>query len=263
MTDSTDPGVIPDAEVKAPPSTEPTPDVPAEKPDEEAKAEDTAEAKTEEEVPKKSSGYARLKARHQALLAQLESLKTPQPQAEREPKPEDFNGDYLAYEKAAVAHAARQAIREGLSEARQQDFKVREAESRQETIQDFFERTEEAKSTLKDFDSAIDTMYGQLGPLPNVLRDKIAEADNGPQILYYLAKNPGVARDLYNSGPLDAVYEIGKLDQRMSVPSARKSTKAPPPITSPSGGAAPPRDLHQLAAKSEDISDYIKARTAK
>ncbi len=268
-----DPAVMPDEEVKAPPSTEKPEDVPAPEPDDtEAKAEDTeAETEPEEEKPeeeeppkKKTSGYARLKARHERLLAQLEAQRREreQPQQEQEPKVDDYNGDYLAYEKAAIAFAARQAIRQEMADARQQDFQAREAQSKQEVIEDFFERTEEAKTKIKDFDQAIDGLYGAFGPLPNMVRDKIAEADNGPQILYYLAKNPSAARELYESTPVDALYQIGRLDEKMALPEARRSSKAPPPMTTPRGGASPPRDIHQLASKSESIDDYVRARRA-
>jgi hypothetical protein len=42
----------------------------------------------------------------------------------------------------------------------------------------------------------------------------------------------------------------------------RRHTKAPPPFRTPRGGAAPPKDLHQLASKGENVGDYIKARQA-
>jgi hypothetical protein len=266
--------VVPDEEVKAPPSTEKPVDVPAEKPDEPvAKAEDeTAEAETEElEEPEepvkksKTSGYARLKARHERLLAQIEAERRQRETAEpeiKEPKVEDFNGDYLAFEKASVAFAAERAIEKALSKQAQQDAQAREAQSKQEVIEDFFERTEEVKSKVKDFDDAINGLYGNFGPLPNLVRDKIAEADNGPQILYYLAKNPAAARELYESTPIDALYQIGRLDEKMALPAARKLSKAPPPINPPKGGASPPTDVYGIATRSEDISDYVKARKA-
>lgn len=269
--------VVPDEEVVPPPSTEKPKDVPAEKPDEdEVQAADTsAEAETEEEQEpeeepetkkSKTSGYARLKARHERLLAQIEAdrqarSRQEQPE-EKEPRVEDFNGDYLAFEKASVAFAARQAIREEMSQARQQEHQVREAQSKQEVIEDFFERTEEVKTKFKDFDDAINGLYGSFGPLPNLIRDKIAEADNGPQILYYLAKNSAAARELYEATPVDALYQIGRLDEKLALPEARKQTKAPPPINSPKGGASPPMDVHAIATRSEDIRDYVRARKA-
>ena len=255
-----------------PPSTEPKQDDkgPSEPVDDGKPEDTTAEAETETEekeepvADKPRSGYARKKAENQRLyarIAELEAQQRPPTPSDAEPKLDDFNGDYLAFEKASVAFAAKQAIRSELEQQRRQDLQARQVEARHESLQDFEERANEAKVKLPGFDDAIDTLFGTLGPLPESIRDKIADSDNGPQILYYLAKNPGAARDLYQSGPLDAVYEIGKLDQRMSLPKARNVTKAPPPMSTPKGGATPPSDIH-MAAKSEDISNYAKMRSA-
>ena len=272
MTENTpDPGVIPDEVVLPPPPTEVPQDVPGDKPDEDAPKEAEQAETTEEEVeeepeqPRKSSGYARLKARHQATIAENEQLRRqlqqpPPPPAEREPKVEDFNGDYLAFEKAAVAFEARRTIREELANIEQRSRQAKQVEQQQETLQDFFERTEEIKAKIPDYDKAIDTLYGQVGALTPTLRDMIAKSDKGPLILYQLAKNPGFARDLQVYGPLDQAQEIGKLEERLSMP--RNQTSAPPPIKSPKGGAAPPRDIFAVAAKSDDITDYVRARKA-
>jgi hypothetical protein len=45
----------------------------------------------------------------------------------------------------------------------------------------------------------------------------------------------------------------------VSLPQPKKQTQAPPPITPPSGGASPSKDLHALA-KSDDISGFVKLR---
>ena len=270
MTYPDDPAPGSDSEeiVVPPPSSEKPKDDQVAKPDEDEAPEDKTEAETEEteeETPKpKSSGYARLKARHQALIAELERMKAPKPsdvEQETPPKVEDFNGDYLAHERALVAFEARKAIRDELGKQRQADFQVREQQARQEAVHDFMERAEETKSKLPDFDKAIDTMYGSLGALPNVVRDILADADNGPVILYHMAKNPSLAREIYAMGPIDAAREVGKLEAEMSMPKARRETKAPPVINAPKGGATPPRDIYALA-KSDDVSAYIKARKA-
>ena len=252
--------------VVPPPSSEKPKDEPVEEPaDDAAPPEDKVEAKTEEteeEAPKpKSSGYARLKARHQALIAEMEALKAPKPEQEQPPKVEDFNGDYLAHERALVAFEARKAIRDELGKQRQADFQVREQQARQEAVQDFMERAEETKSKLPDFDKAIDTMYGSLGALPNVVRDILADAENGPVSLYHMAKNPSLAREIYAMGPIDAAREVGKLEAEMSMPKARRETKAPPVINAPKGGATPPRDIFALA-KSDSMAAYVQARRA-
>jgi hypothetical protein len=278
MIPETDPAIVSDETVVPPPPqpSEKPKDVPAPEPDEpkEAEAKPEPEAKTEEpeepdEPRRPRSGYARLKARHQATIAELERLKTQQaqaaqePKAEAAPKVEDFNGDYLAFERAAVAFEARQAIRDELGKAREQDAQIRQAQSQHEVLDDFFERWSDLEQKTPDAKQAVDGLFAQIGPLNNTLRDLIAEADNGELILYHLAKNPGLGRQLNGLGPIDAAKQIGALEVKMSVPKAKKETSAPPPIKAPSGGATPPSDIFRLAAKSDDISDYVKARKAK
>jgi len=40
----------------------------------------------------------------------------------------------------------------------------------------------------------------------------------------------------------------------------RRVSKAPPPITSPRGGANPPSDAFQVAKRGEDATDYVRWR---
>jgi hypothetical protein len=185
----------------------------------------------------------------------------PAEEAPKEPKLDDYNGDYLAFERATVAHEARQAIREEMARARQEDFATKQAQEKHELVSDFFERAEEVKGKLPDFDKAVNDLYAQIGPLSEGLRDLIASSDQGPVILYHLAKNPSAARDLNSYGIVDAAREVGRLEAKLS-PAPKKETKAPPPLSTPKGGASPPRDVYGLAKSSERIDDYVKARLA-
>ena len=57
----------------------------------------------------------------------------------------------------------------------------------------------------------------------------------------------------------DAAREIGRLERKVEVPKAKTQTQAPKPLTTPQGGAAPAKDLMQLA-KAEDITAYVQER---
>jgi hypothetical protein len=140
-------------------------------------------------------------------------------------------------------------------------LQVKHQEAQAENLDDFFERWGEFEGKMPDAKGAVDTLFATIGPLNPVARDLIADAENGEVILYYLAKNPGQARQLNQADPISAAKMIGQLEARTSLPKGRTETKAPPPIKQVKGGAAPPRDFHQ-AAKSENISDYVKMRKA-
>jgi len=265
MPDQPDPAIVPDEAVQNPPPEKPV-DVPAPEPDaKEPEEKVEAEPEVHEEPQERPrSGYARLKARHSAVIQELEELKRKQAQPEegaKPPKVEDFNGDYLAFERAAVAYEARQAVRDELGKARQVDLQVKHQEAQAENLDEFFERWGEFESKMPDAKGAVDTLFATIGPLNPVARDLIADAENGEVILYYLAKNPGQARQLNQADPLSAAKMIGQLEARTTLPKGRTETKAPPPMKVVKGGAAPPKDFAQ-AAKNENIADYVKMRQA-
>jgi hypothetical protein len=107
-----------------------------------------------------------------------------------------------------------------------------------------------------------------------VFGDLVRRSPLAPEILYLMAKDPfsdnslGILEQVQaaQSDPIAQARLVGALEQVIyvsrkggSAPMPR-ATKAPPPLSQVRGGANPPRDLHSLASKGDDASDYIKAR---
>ncbi len=270
--------VVPDDEIKAPPPTSEKPtDVgsppPEEEKQEEAEPEPQAEPEPEIEAekPRHRSGHAREKARRLAAEARAEKAEADLARAKeapieklQRPKMEQFTS-IEDYENAVDRyHDARAKItaREVADENWQRSQQAKIAEEKNENVEDFKERWEDFSKKVPDANALIDKLHVSIGGgLEPVVRDLIAEADNGEYILYYLAKNPSQAIMLNQSDPLSAAKMIGRLEAITALPKGRTETKAPPPIKQVKGGAAPPRDFMQ-AAKSDNIADYVKMRKA-
>jgi hypothetical protein len=92
----------------------------------------------------------------------------------------------------------------------------------------------------------------------------ITEMDNGPEVLYYLGKNPDIASQLSQLPPLSAARELGRIEAKiLNKPSGEKVSKAPSPA--PKITAAEPaisKSLDELEghAYNEARRKYIESK---
>lgn len=269
----TDPATLPGEEILTP-STTPAVEQATVEPEAETE-EQTEQTEEPEEERRPKSGYARAKIKldraYQRIAALEEKLNTkvePEPE-EKEPKVEDFNGDYLAHQNALSAYWAAKGASKAVDKRLEQFIAAQTEQRQQETyksaVNDFSERLhdEAEQFGIANIDTDATTLLNEVGKLPDTIRGAMFRADNAAPIIHYLANNLDYAADLYGKTPGEQLFELGKLEQKLSLPEARKATKAPPAFKAPRGGAAPPKDIVSLAARSDDITDYIKARQAK
>lgn len=225
-------------------------------------ADKAGEKAGEEEKPKKLSGAQRAKIREARLLDENAELqrrleevtrKTSAPDAgggEKEPKEEDYNGDWWAYQNAKTAYDARQAIREELKKDRD-TREASERETKQATIareraSAHAERVEAAREDIADFDEAMSEMKGV--QVRQELIDEIMSSEQGAYLQYYLAKNPDKLEALNSLSGRELAREMGRLEATVKKPEAKKATSAPAPMSRPKGGAAPASVDADLAA---------------
>lgn len=208
-------------------------------------------------LQRKAARLATLVAEQQAKIAELEKRSA----SDDAPKEADYNGDYTAYQTDLAAYKAAQKIGSKLDEQAkaQASDKIREAKA--EAAEDFLERANELKAKIPDFDETFEKFATSGGKFSEHVIEELHDSDKGPQLAYHIAKNPQLAATLNQMSPRDVAREIGRLEATVSLPQPRKQTQAPPPITPPSGGATPGKDIHALA-KSNDMAAYIKARNA-
>ena len=143
---------------------------------------------------------------------------TPNP-LDVEPKVDDFT-DYGDFVKASVDHQVRQAVRTMQSQAAQ-------IQTVQERTKKFFSSAEAFKKETPDFDSLITSpSFVQSEPVV----EAILHSTKGPQIAYFLAKNPEISSRLNQLSPFEVALEIGRMEERLTPPTPKVITQAPRPL---------------------------------
>ena len=216
-----------------------------EEPETEKKEEETEETPaTEEETeevevvaeaekgppPKKKDGFQKRvdKLTHDKRILKEENARLraaqAQPVAVQEvveteaPKESDFSGPdgYEKFHKAEVKFEAKQVYREE---------KAKEAEAAEQArvakvVFDFEQRKVAALERYPDWE---EVSAASRSPIPPpAVANLIHEHEAGPDILYYLAKNPEVAEKLWQMSPVSAVAEVGKLAASLTSSPAKK-----------------------------------------
>ena len=205
----------------------------------------------------------RLKAENEALRSRTDSgVPNDQAQLQRAleyavlqkigdpPQQKDFGDDYVAFANAKLAYEidARQVSREV-----RRDFATtinQEQERVASQVAEHKERVQRLRGRVKDFDEVMSR--ATLPVSPHVERLLLA-SKKSDRLTYVLGKNQAKLAQLNRMSSEEAAREIGRLEGRLSLPSAtRTKTQARKPITPLKGsGAAPPSDT---AA----VNSYIK-----
>ena len=84
--------------------------------------------------------------------------------------------------------------------------------------------------------------------------ETLQTAEKGPDVLYYLGKNPDVARDLAGMPPLDMARELGRIEATKLVKPEKSETKAPAPVPKLKSGNAATR-IASNSPESDKLSD--------
>lgn len=183
-----------------------------------------------------------------APQAQTESVSAPQGR----PDPESFK-TYEDYVEALADWKVEQRMQQ------------REAASKQETLQESYNRQiAEAQKAYSDFDEAIAEYDFHL--MPRHAQEALLHSDMGAHIAYHIANNPEIGDAISRLSPVQAALKIGELglQLRSQTPRAKaapKFTKAPPPISPLKGTATSQRTLADYVAAG-DHEGYAAARRA-
>ena len=147
--------------------------------------------------------------------------------SEGAPSENDFK-THAEFVAATAKYYAKEALKESQSTQSAEQVKAQAAKAQQE----FKARQEAFKAATPDFDEVIaDADEIQVS---NALISEIVESEHGPELQYYLAKNPAEAARLSELKPLALAREVGKIESRFTSTGekpAPKVTGAPPPPT--------------------------------
>jgi glycerol-3-phosphate cytidylyltransferase-like family protein len=237
---------------------------------EEGKTEDAGDG--DEDKPKKPSGAQRAKLREARLIQELsqrereiEELRRSSPAVkasetdEKEPVEADFSGDFFAFQHAMTAFkagkAARDAIEKVFQTREQKDNAEKQASVARERREAHLERVEDAREVIADFDQVMKAMDGV--KVRNDVIDEIMSSDKSAEISYFLAKNPQKLAEMDRMSGKELAREMGRLEATLKLPTAKKQTSAPAPLSALKGGASGSFDPEKAS-----MDDYVAKRKA-
>lgn len=176
-------------------------------------------------------------------------------EALQKPRREDFKDDdgyedQYAYMEALAEFKARELLNKEQANREQQRKQQQEADN-QKKGQEFLDAV---NTEYPDFRDLV-----RYAPEPNPnLAAAIMAADNNKAVVYFLVKNTAEITRLNRMEPMKMAQEIGKLDARLSTPSAPVKTvsNAPAPITPvQTSGTGTPTEKWRLS-----MDDYMALR---
>ena len=213
-------------------------------------------------TPKKHSGdtvqqrLVSLEADGRALRAIVEGIARPVgtadaanvPATDVPPRTEDFKDrdDYLI---ARAKYELRMEDGQAAALAQVEEARTRANESRAK----FLRRAEAVRAKHEDFDEVLSN------PALAASRAMVAvirEAEDGPELAYWLGKNLGEAERIAALSPARSALELGKISARLALP-PRMDSSAPDPVTTVSGLNTPTRDPSRMS-----MADYRTWREA-
>ena len=170
---------------------------------------------------------AEAEAKHlRERVAFFESQRAPEQKADGEPTIEQFD-NFDKFVAAKAGWIAKQQIESTLTEREQRQAAARESTERTKTVEQWNKRVEEATAELPDFEEVVASSDVPMTP---PMQQAIMESDVGPKLAYYLANNPDEARNIAAMSPIGAIRSLGRIEERLSKPSAVTTTSAPPPV---------------------------------
>jgi hypothetical protein len=207
----------------------------------------------------------KLTARTRQLEAELEATRrgsqappqqAQQPKADERPARSQFDSDE-AYTDARIAWGVRQ----GIAAERQAEQERAEQERAKQVVEGHHQRVSEAHGKYEDFDEVLQASKAEVAPAAAVY---IQRLDNGPDVMYHLAKNPELAEEIQSMEPIDQVGALGRISAELRSGSETKPRKekpesrAPEPITPVAANTkSSPKSLDEMP-----FMDFMKARRA-
>lgn len=179
------------------------------------------------------------------LKQQLERVsKLERPDPNKYDDPDEYTSDLAAYKfrqsQASELQESAKAAQEGAQKALQAAYNER--------VMDFASETPDFQTVA--FNPSL--------PITPVMAETIMDSDVGPQVQYYLGKNPREAARISALSPAQQIREIGRLEARVLSPAPKRVTQAPEPIK-PVAGNSKPRLSYSQDMSMEEYAQLRKA----
>lgn len=202
----------------------------------------------------------RAKAAEENLARALEAMKQPKPAAEEPkdeapakdaedtepvrpkradfPDPDAYDAAVDAYIAEKAAHTARREVQAARAADEQARTKAAEEAARKSVIDAHSARVEKAKAAHEDWQQFAESPDVQI-TVP--MAAAILQHEQGPEIQYFLGKNPAEAERIAKLSPPAQLLELGLIAAGLRAPAAPAAAAAPAaPETKPLTKAPPP-----------------------
>ena len=216
-------------------------------------------SRTSERIRELNERAKAAEAREAGLIEALRDARRSEnrvPEARDDPKPARSTfDDPEAYDTALTAWAARDGARTALAEIRQQQAQA-EAQRTQATVQaKWAEAVEKSADKYPDFEEVV---YRDDITITIPMFNAIVNAENGPDVAYYLGQNAKEAKRIASlPTPAQQAMEIGRLTVKLAEPAPRAS-RAPAPIR-PVGARSP---AAERSPNEMSMEEYAAKRNA-
>jgi len=169
---------------------------------------------------------------------------------------QDFDYDEAKYQSHLFSKAQEGAVTEAKRVLKEeQSF---EASSRK--ISSF--RGREAEFS-KDVDDYHDVVTDPRLNINQTMADVATDMENGPEVLYYLGKNPDIADEISRLPPLSAARELGRIEAKVLNKESGKTVSEAPKPTPKIAAVEASTKLNPSKGESDKMtdSDWMKRRT--
>ena len=172
----------------------------------------------------------------------------------------DQYADYDEYMDAKMQWKVDQILKERETASKEQLNRANEEQAQKASKIEFAKNAESTRKKYTDFDDTIANAVDS--PCTPAMYDAMTSSPNGPETMYYLAKNPAEARRIASmSSPAVQALEIGKLEAKLTAPipktEHRTITKTSEPIRTVSGMGVTERDPAKM-----NMEEYASWRMA-
>jgi hypothetical protein len=196
--------------------------------------------------------YGEQLRRQQDEINHLKSLVTPTKGPDTaKPKMADFDSveDFV---EAREAYTRKELLRELQTTTSQVTKQHSAAQSYEAKVKEF-------KKEVKDWDDVLEDAQDE--PTARETVEFCLDSEIGPKIAYHLAKYPEENERLNTLSPLRRLAELGKLEDKLSKPTPKVTTKAPGKLTTVKGTTVVSTDPG-IAARTGGYTAWKAARAA-
>lgn len=161
---------------------------------------------------------------HARLLAEVRQ----QPAAPAEkPTPDKF-ATTEEYVEALAGWKAEEILSKKVAETQKQGQEQAQRAQHEEVLATFREREDKAREVHDDFDAVA---YNPRLVITDAMAATIQQSEVGPELAYYLGKNPQEAERIAKLSPFLQAKELGRLEAKLpTAEPAKQTSSAPEPI---------------------------------